>query len=106
MAVFIGLCAVWPVMLYERGGSKLLSTYLVDNLLYRAVPQLAHGGYKGGRQEGPLYYFTDGLFFSEIIPWIVAVPAMIHWLQREQMFRRIGTIGRSSFWPALSPSAC
>jgi hypothetical protein len=58
---------------------------LVHNLIYRIAPGASQGAYEGGHKQGPLYYIINGAFASEILPWFVAIPAVVHWLWRKRM---------------------
>ena len=74
------LCAVWPIMLYQRGGWDLLKVFVVDNLLYRvAPPDAGEGVYVGGHRQAVWYYLT--VFIPMLAPWLVAAPAMVKWLK-------------------------
>ena len=79
--VFLALCLLWPVMLYIRGGRELLDGFVIHNVLYRFLPG-DQALYMGGHKNPPWYYLKG--FAGEILPWIVALPAVAHWLWRKR----------------------
>ena len=80
--VFGGLCALWPVLLYEHGGRTLLEGFLVNNLLYRIHPT-GHASYTGGHVK-PFWYYLKGSCIAAILPWAVALPALVLWLWKRR----------------------
>ena len=76
--LFIALCLAWPVMLYLRGGKELFDGFVIQNGLYRFLPQMGGGAYMGGHKH-PFWYYLSG-FSGEIAPWLIALPAVGYWL--------------------------
>jgi 4-amino-4-deoxy-L-arabinose transferase-like glycosyltransferase len=78
------LCAVWPLMLWQRGGWDLLKVFVIDNLVYRVAPPDADAGvYAGGHRQAAWYYLT--VFIPMLAPWVLAAPAMVKWLKERRM---------------------
>jgi len=75
--IFLTLCLAWPVMLYQRGGKEFLDGFVIQNGLYRFLPQ-REGVYMGGHKH-PLWYYLSA-FPGEIAPWLIALPAVGYWL--------------------------
>ena len=68
-------------MLYVRGGKELLyNGFIVPNIFGRIVPAAVQY-YKGGHGH-PFWYYLQ--FPSEIIPWVITLPAVGHWLWRKR----------------------
>jgi 4-amino-4-deoxy-L-arabinose transferase-like glycosyltransferase len=80
--VFLALCAVWPWLLYQEGGSDLLNGFLMDSLFARFLPP-AVGHVRTGHREAFWYYFAN--FPASIMPWLLAVPAICHWFWRKRL---------------------
>jgi 4-amino-4-deoxy-L-arabinose transferase-like glycosyltransferase len=80
--VFLALCALWPWLLYRQGGSDLLNGFLRDSLLARFFSSVK-GHVKTGHREPLWYYFAN--FPASIMPWLIAVPAMVHWFRRKRL---------------------
>jgi len=79
--LFLGLCALWPMMLYQRGGKALLDGFLIDNVVGRFTSQGAeidHGGHK----QSVLYYVPRIPRIT--FPWLIVLPALAHWLWRRR----------------------
>jgi len=89
--VFLALCALWPALLYERGGVELMSGFTMNNLLYRFFPP-EDGDLRTGHVNPPWYYLKT--FAPDIMPWAIALPAVCHWFWRRRLPREWN-------WPAL-----
>jgi len=80
IVIFLALCLWWPLMLYFRGGKELLfDGFIRPNVFGRISP--AFGQYHEGGHRHPFWYYLQ--FPSEIIPWVIALPAVGHWLWRK-----------------------
>jgi len=81
LLIFLSLCLWWPLMLYLQGGKELLSSgFIIPNILYRIFPKAAPY-YQGGHGHSFWYYLQCP---SEIIPWLITLPAVGHWLWRKR----------------------
>ena len=79
--VCLALCLWWPLLLYFRGGKELLfDGFVLPNVFGRISP--AFGQYHEGGHRHPFWYYLQ--FPSEIIPWVIALPAVGHWLWRKR----------------------
>ncbi len=84
LALCAALCALWPMMLYQRGGWDLLKVFVVDNLVYRVAPPDPEAGlYVGGHRQPLWYYLPTALLM--LTPWVIALPALAWWLKGERM---------------------
>lgn len=82
--VFLGLCALWPWLLYRSGGTALMNGFLVDSLLVRFLPS-ANTAVRTGHRNPFWYYLVN--FPAFIVPWLIAVPAVCHWFWRKRVPR-------------------
>jgi len=79
--VCLALCLWWPLMLYMRGGNGFLfDGFVFPNIFDRIFP--AFGQYHKGGHAHPFWYYLQ--FPSEIIPWVITLPAVGHWLWRKR----------------------
>lgn len=67
---------LWPLALYQRGGSELLDDFLVQNTLYRALPG---EDYVGGHQRPPWYYIGK---LGGFLPGLLVLPFACSWISR------------------------
>ena len=84
--VFLALCLWWPLLLYFRGGKELLfDGFVIPNIFGRISPafgQYYEGGHAHGGHAHHFWYYLQ--FPSEIIPWVITLPAVGHWLWRKR----------------------
>jgi len=79
--VCLTLCLWWPLMLYFRGGKGFLfDGFVLPNIFDRISPAFGQD-HEGGHRH-PFWYYLQ--FPSEIIPWVITLPAVGHWLWRKR----------------------
>jgi hypothetical protein len=79
--VCLALCLWWPFMLYVRGGKELfLKGFFIPNVVNRIFPSAAQ--HYGGGHENPFWRYLK--FPIKIIPWVITLPAVGHWLWRKR----------------------
>jgi len=77
----LGLCALWPFLLYRHGGKPLLDMFLIDNVVDRFLSRSADGDH-GSHAQGTFYYLSK---LPQItFPWLLVLPAVVHWLWRKR----------------------
>jgi len=80
--VCLALCLWWPFLLYVRGGKELLfNGFVIPNIFERISPEFEQY-YEGGHAH-PSWYYLFG-FPTEILPWLITLPAVSHWLWRKR----------------------
>lgn len=96
------LCALWPALLYLRGGWDLLEAFAVDNLLFRIVdPALIGAGDHDLGHHHPVYYYLTRVPFV-LMPWVLLAPAALAGLRRGALpegWRRADLLFVGSLFP-------
>jgi 4-amino-4-deoxy-L-arabinose transferase-like glycosyltransferase len=77
--LFLALCALWPLMLYQRGGTELMNGFVVDNILHRFSSKADVGAHKN-----PAWYYLGKLPVA-MLPWLIVVPAACVWLWKRRI---------------------
>ncbi|MCR4316425.1 MAG: glycosyltransferase family 39 protein [Planctomycetes bacterium] len=96
IAALIGLCALWPYLLFQRGGSELLSEYFDGNVFGRFFSPEREGD-TSAHAESIWYYFrglTDICLYM-----LLLLPAAYRWIlvKRFPPEWKAGAIGFLSF---------
>jgi 4-amino-4-deoxy-L-arabinose transferase-like glycosyltransferase len=97
--LFLGLCALWPLMLYQRGGTELMNGFVIDNIVNRFLPG-AEGADLGGHKNPPWYYVRT--LPVAMLPWLLVVPAVCVWLRKRRIpseWNRAGLLFLASVLP-------
>ncbi|MGE0711095.1 MAG: ArnT family glycosyltransferase [Planctomycetota bacterium] len=100
-ALMLALWALWPLLLYQRGGWDLLRLFLVDNVLERAIaPGETDQAWSGHARHTPAFYLSRAP--GMLLPWIVAAPAAVRWLVQDELpagWRRRGLAMAAAILP-------